>query len=122
MTTRLLAQAGMGSLVFRDFAFVFQRQADIVQAMDQTVASKRLDVKRGHEAVPIADEALFEIDGQFELSLGGMSLEELFDLLFRELDWQRSILEAVVVKDIGKGRSDDRAETKIGDCPNRMLA
>jgi hypothetical protein len=112
----------MRGLEGTDLAFVFQGQTDVVQSVEQAVASERLYLEGRFESVSVANRAVFQIDGQRVLGIGRVPLKQTFDLFFVQLNREDPVLEAVVVKDIRKGRSDDASDAVIIDGPNRVLS
>src|SRR5690242_17690528 len=41
--------------------------------------------------------------------------------LFRQRDRQNTVIEAVIIKDVGETRGNDGAETILTDCPRSVL-
>jgi hypothetical protein len=54
--------------------------------------------------------------------LGRCPLEQIFDLLFAELNWERAVLEAIAIENIGKRRSDHGPNAEVGNGPNGMFS
>lgn len=50
------------------------------------------------QSVGVIDRFVLKIDGQFIAVMGCRTLEQIFYLLFRKLDRQNAVLEAVVIK------------------------
>ena len=102
--------------------FVSQRQADVVQTVQQAVATERFDFEFLRPTKFIADGACFEIDRK---PIGGMlrgAAKQLINVGVGQPDWQHSVFEAVVVKNVGEARRDQNAITKIGQGPGRMFS
>ena len=57
-----------------------------------------------------------------DLNVKVLVLEEILDFIGLEAHWQHSVLEAVVVKNVRKGRRNYCSEPIVKYCPNRMLA
>ncbi len=53
----------VAGFVGRDFWFVFQGQADVVEAFQQAVAGEFVDLEGGFEASVIRDLVFFEVNG-----------------------------------------------------------
>ena len=70
----------MRSLEFRDRILVLQREADVVEAVQQLVSPERIDVEGDRRAVCDRDRLRLEIDGR----LGGVA--QLPDLLLGQRD------------------------------------
>src|SRR5690606_19190930 len=88
----------------RDFVFVLQRNADVVQSFQQAVAPERIDLERKRQVVVIRDGALLQVDGELVPRRGLGAAEELVDLLLGQPHGQNAVLEAVVVEDVRKRR------------------
>ena len=99
-----------------------QRQADVVQAVEQAVAAERLDLERQRQAVVVGERARFEVGRQLVAGMLGRALEQVVDLLFAEPDRQHAVLEAVVVEDVGEAGGDDHAEAVVLERPRGVLA
>lgn len=54
----------MGNFVGRDLRFMFERQADIIQAMQQAMSPKRLDFKSRTKPALIENLVVLKIDRQ----------------------------------------------------------
>src|SRR5690606_5094729 len=92
-----------GDLLF----VVLERDADVVEAVEQAVATVLVDGERDPKAEVVADLALLQVDGELVALVRLGELEELLDGSGLENDRQDTVLEAVVVEDVGEGRSDD---------------
>src|SRR5262245_7398887 len=109
------------SLISRDLSLVLQREGNVVEAVEQAVSAEVVDGELEVETLFVGETASVEINGELISALVG-ALKEVFNLVFGELDRQHAILEAVVVKNVGEGRSDDDAEAVVFDRPHRVLA
>ncbi len=112
----------MSPFVGRDFVLLLQRQADVIETMDQAVLAERFDLERLRVAVLIAQGLLFEIDGQLVAGVLRGALEQIFDLFFSQTNRKHAVFETVVVKNVSEARRDDDPEAIVVECPRRMLA
>src|SRR6185436_13252633 len=108
--------------VFFDLVFVQKRQPDVVEALQQTLAAKRIDLKAEPAPLIIAHPLSGQINCQFVTGTSGGSLEEFIDLFFRKHDREHAVLETVVVEDVRERRRNDRMESIIKQGPRRVLA
>src|SRR5438876_12163761 len=76
---------------------VLQREADVVETIQQAMLAKRVHVEAEHAAaVRRRNRLSFEIDRQLESGKGRGLVEQAIDLGFVEHDRQQSILEAII--------------------------
>ena len=101
--------------------FVLQGDANVVEAVEQAVLAKGVDVeledfagRRGHALV-------FEIDVQPVAFIGFHFLNSARSRLFKRHQ-QNAVLEGIVVEDVGEARRDDHAKAEILKRPGRVLA
>ena len=74
------------------------------------------------EPLRIAYGLVGKICGEL-IALGGFSPpKEFVHLGIRQSDGQDAILEAIVIKDVGKARRDDHSEAVIEQRPGRVFA
>mmetsp|Transcript_32816 Transcript_32816/g.72495 ORF Transcript_32816/g.72495 Transcript_32816/m.72495 type:complete len:236 (-) Transcript_32816:1871-2578(-) len=95
-------------------------QADVVQPVEQAVLAEGVNVKAVHGATLAGDG----LGGQINVQLlpGITVLHQLVNLGAGQLDGQHAVLEAVVVKDVGKARRDDTLDAKVLEGPGGVLA
>ena len=111
------------SLKGRYGVILFQREADVVQAIEQQVAAERLYLEcRGNLLVIVPYALTVKINIQ---RISGRSLSLLQNPLndiLGQYHRKQAILEAVVKEYVGEARRDDTSETVVLQCPGRMLA
>src|SRR5438445_11184584 len=118
----LVSPAGMLRFVGGDFSLVLQGQSNIVQALEQAVPNKIVDLEVGAESTLVVDLALLKIDGDLVICLLVRPPHEFSNLLFAEHDVEEPVLAAVVRKDFGEGRGNHHPKTKVCQRPHGMFA
>ena len=106
-----------------NFVCVRKGQRNVVVAVEQALLAKRLDV----EAIRVltigrVHRLRFEIDRQLESRKRVRRMEQPVDLFFAKSDRKETVLEAIVVEDVGERRRDQRAKAVIQKRPRRVLA
>src|SRR5690554_432796 len=101
---------------------VLQRQADVVQAVEQAVLAEGIHLEAVLHAVRTGHGLRLEVDGQLIALVGLGLLEQGVDFFFFQHDRQQAVLEAVVVEDVGEARRDDGAEAVLVQRPGGVLA
>src|SRR6185436_1763361 len=86
------------------------------------MAAKAIHFKSKFRSVLRLNGLVYEINCEFVARGLPNALEDLLDLLLLKLHRKHAVLKAIVVKDVGEGRSNDAAETIILKRPRRMLA
>src|SRR5208282_4150382 len=112
----------MLGFIGRDLRFMLQRQADIVQPVQQTMTREFVHRERRRKSSSVFHSQGFEIDRQpvvFDLLRTTCDFRHL---LLVEPHRQQAVLQAVVGKDVGKGRCDHHPEAKIRQRPDRVFA
>src|SRR6185503_15589195 len=106
-----------------DLVRVPQRQADLVEAVQQAVLAERIDVEvealrvvEGRHALPL------EIDAQPEAGERSRVVKQLVDLGLRQRDRQEAVLQRVVLEDLAERGRDDGLEAVVAQRPGRVLA
>src|SRR5678815_4480014 len=106
-----------------DFLRVPQRQADLVEPVQQAVLAKRVDVEmkalrvvEGRDALPL------EVDAQPEAGERSRLVEQLVDLGLGQGHGQEAVLQGVVLEDLAERGRDHRLEAVVAQRPGRMLA
>src|SRR5437762_9403562 len=90
-------------LELADLARVAQREADLVEAVQQAVLAERIDVERHAERLVGARHGLArQIDDQAKAGERVALVEQAIDLAFRQHDRQETILERVGEENIGE--------------------
>src|SRR3989338_7765140 len=105
-----------------DLIDMLQGQADVVQAVQQTMFTKRLHLEIIHRPVRRGDALSLQVDLQTIARRNLHRLEQRIHLFRSQADRQQAVLEAIIEKDVGETRRDDGAETVIFQRPRRMLA
>src|SRR5207253_10111824 len=109
-------------LIIRDLPFMPEREADVVQTLQQAIALEIVDRKRRREALRVLDNSALQIDQQLILlDLVRTSNEFRYFILFQN-DGQQTILQTIIRKDIGKRGSDNGAEAVVRQRPRCVLA
>jgi hypothetical protein len=85
-----------------DLILLRQRQTNVVQALEQAVLTVGIDVEPDHAAIWAADFLLFEIHGEARVGAAFGVIEQLFQILRANLDRQKAVLEAIIVKDVAE--------------------
>src|SRR5919199_2986190 len=99
---------------------VRQGQTDVVEAVEEPVASEVVDLEGYLHARP-GYGALPEIHGYRGLRIGTYSVEEFPHRFLRQLDGEEPNLCTVVPEDVGERGSDESAETVVLQSPRRVL-
>src|SRR5437588_2590690 len=118
----LVSPAGMLRFVGGDFSLVLQGQSNIVQALEQAVPNKVVDLKAGAESAIVVDLALLKIHGDLVICLLVRPPHEFSNLLFAEHDVEEPVLAAVVRKNVGEGRGNHHSKPKVCQRPHGMFA
>src|SRR5713226_2421945 len=100
----------MALLVGGDVWFVLQSQADVVKSFEQDRLAEIVDIEMECQSLLIAHGLLGKIRSKFVTYINVGAAKEFIHLRIRQSDGQNTVLEAVVIKNIGKTRSDDHAE------------
>jgi len=112
----------MSGLIIGDGGFVLEGQSDIVETVKQAVTRELVSRKTRREASSIIDRALFEIDRQLVSWQFRGSPRDFITLLPGQHHREHTILNAVVGKDVGKGRSNHCAKSVISERPDSVLS
>src|SRR6185503_5745043 len=106
-----------------DLVRMAQREADLVEPVEQAVLAERSDVEaealravEGRHALPL------EVDPQPEAGERNRIVEQLVDFGFRQRDRQEAVLQRVVLEDLAERGRDHGAEAVIAQRPRRVLA
>src|SRR5262249_35630125 len=84
-----------------DLFRVAQRQADLVQAVQQAMLAEGIDVESELlRAVDGRDQLLFQVDRQFETGKGRSVVKQPVDLALAQRDRQEAVLQRVVLEDL----------------------
>src|SRR5205085_4068503 len=84
-----------------DGVFVLKRQTDVVEALEQTFAAEWINRKAEFVAPVVHDPLPFQVNCQFIAGNGARRREEAVDFAFGKLHRQQTVLETVVVEDVG---------------------
>src|SRR5258706_3825150 len=103
-----------------DLVRVAQRQADLVEAVQQAVLAELVDLETELlRAVGGGDALRFQVDDQAE-SRKRRVVEEIVDLVLAQHHGQQAVLEAVDEEDVAVRRSNERPEAVIAQRPRRV--
>src|SRR6266849_10536042 len=105
----------------RDLVFLHQGEPDVIEAVQQAVLTVRIDFEPDHAAVGTAYLLLFEVDGEARIGAAVGIIEQLFQILTRDLDGEDAVLETIVVEDIAERGRNDAGDAEILERPRRML-
>src|SRR5438309_1845123 len=82
---------------------VRKREADFVEAIQQAVLAKRVDLEAEHGAAIGGRHRLpLEVDGELESGKRRNVVEQSVDSRLRKDDGQQAVLEAIVEKNVGE--------------------
>src|SRR5690606_20620472 len=111
----------MSRLERGDRVVLLQGQADVVQAVEQAVLAEGVDLEGMLHAVGPGHRLRGEVDRQRIALVRRALREQRIDLVVGQHDRQQSVLEAVVVEDVGEAGRDDGAEAVFLQRPRRMF-
>src|SRR2546423_2342218 len=112
----------MALLVGGDVWFVLQSQADVVKSFEQDRLAEIVDIEMECQSLLVAHGLLGKIRSELISDIGFHAAKEFIHLHIGQSDGQDTVLEAIVIKNISKTRSDDYAEAIIEQRPGRMFA
>src|SRR5690606_16912519 len=100
---------------------VLQSQADVIQAVEQAMLAKGVDLKPILLAVRAGHDLRSQVHSQL-VAFGGLGLlKQFITFFFLQEDRQQAVFETVVEEDLGKAGRNDRTETVLSQGPGRML-
>src|SRR6185437_8722794 len=106
-----------------DLVRVAQREADLVEAVEEAVLAERVDVEaEAFRAVGGRDRLLCQIHYQFEAGKRRGIVEKLVDLGLRQGDGQEAVLQRIVLKDLPERGGNHGAEAVVAQRPGSVLA
>src|SRR5438105_4784517 len=110
-------------LELADLVRVAQREADLVEPVQQAVLAERIDVEvHAERLIGRRYGLLLEVDHQAEARECIALVEQAIDLALGEDDRQKAVLERVDEEDVGGRRRNYTAKAVIDERPGRMLA
>ena len=101
-----------GRFVSGDLQLVPERQCDLVPAIEEALAEKRVDFKGGPEFAR-RDTLIDQIDGDFHAWFLQGQVDQRADRGLRKLDWQQTAAEAVALEDVAERGRDDDSESRL---------
>jgi hypothetical protein len=101
---------------------LFQRQADVVQAVKQAMLFEGIDIELDDTSIRAADFLLFQIDGDRGVGAATGVIHQLVEVFLADDDRQNAVLEAVVVEDVGEAGGDHAADAEVEKRPWGVLA
>ena len=112
----------MPRFVRRDFSLVLQGQADIVEAVQQTVTSKLVHRELRAKSLRVPHFASLQVDRDLVIVdlLGAPRQRRNFLLV--QAHGKKAVFCAVIGKNVGERRGDHRAKPEIGERPHGVLA
>ena len=121
----MASSPGTGGSVGRfeavDGTGMFERQADIVKAVQQTMALEGIDLEIDASAIRAADFLIFQIDRQNRIGTTRRIVQQFFEIFRADNDGQNAVFETVILEDIVKSGGDDAADTEIQKRPRCVL-
>lgn len=111
----------MSRFIGCNLVFMLQRQADIIEPLQQELAAMLIQIEADGETLAVLNRFVLQINAQFVAFIRCRTLEQFLDLLFAQLDRQNAVLKAVIVENVGKRRCDDDFKTIVLNRPWRML-
>ncbi len=100
---------------------LFQRQANVIKAVEQAMFAEGIYVELDHTAVWSADFLRHQINCDCGIGAASGVVHEQLQLVRRYDNRQNAVLETVVVEDVGKACRDDTADAKIQQGPGRVF-
>src|SRR3984893_16274090 len=110
---------GLESFNFRG---LLEGQAGIVETVREAMFAERVDIESDDAAIGAANFLGFEIYRERRIGAELGVIHELGEVFWRNNDRKNTVLEAVVIENIGKTRRDDAADPKVEERPGSMLA
>src|SRR5437763_10821546 len=105
------ADALASALVLGDLVLLLERDADVVEPVQEPVLDLGVDLER-----ELVGGLRAEVDAR------AAALRDRAALLGRELDGEQPVLRRVAAEDVGEARRDDRLEAVVGERPGGVLA
>src|SRR4030088_1214331 len=96
----------MPRFVGSDLRFMLQSETDVVEPIQQAMSDEFIDGKLRAESGVVSHLALFQVNRDVVVVNLAGSAHQFSNFSFGQLDRKKSILRAVVGKDVGKGRRD----------------
>lgn len=93
----------MPRLVIRNLRFVLQGQPNIIQPVEQAMAHEFIDLKLGTKPLIVAHFTLLQINSELVIVDLARSPHQLSNLAFAQAHRKKTVLRAVVGKDVGEG-------------------
>src|SRR3984885_4450186 len=98
-----------------------QGEANVVEALYETLLAEGIDLKLDDPAVGTADLLCGEIDGQRRIRAALGVVLELGEIFGRDPDRQDAVLEAIVIEDVREVGCDDATDAEVEERPGRVL-
>src|SRR6185295_5647952 len=106
-----------------DLVRVAQREADLVQPVQQAVLAERVDVEvKGLFAVDSGDRLALQVDEQAQTGKRVALVEQAIDLGLGQDHRKKAVLERVGEEDVGERGRDHAAKAVVDERPRRVLA
>ena len=99
-----------------------QREANVVESVQQAVFAEGVDVEVCVETEVVGDGLGFEVDGELVLGVFRAAVEKGFDFVVGEDGEDEAVLAGVREEDVGEAGGDDGAEAVLMDGPGGVLA
>ena len=103
----------MSRLVLCNLRLVLKGEADIIEPFQQAMPYEIIHRKTRRKSVVVMHFALLEIDGEMIVLLVLRPARQLRHLVFAQCHREKSILRAVIRKDVRKRWRNHRAKTEI---------
>src|SRR5678815_1314438 len=98
-----------------------KRQPDIIETFQKTFLAERVNIKMNLKAVIGGDPVILEINRKPVTFCLTDPIEKIINGCFIKHDRQETVLEAIIEKNVSKGRSHDRAKAIVRKRPRSML-
>src|SRR5439155_16726856 len=112
----------VSSFVGINRANVLQGRADVVQTFQQDFLARWCNLERKHQALFVGDRLVRQIHCERKRTICFGSLEDFVDIRVLQDRRQNTVLETVVVKNVGVAWSKDYSETVIANGPWGVFA
>ena len=107
-------------LVSRDGTLVLEREADVVQAVHQTVAAEGVDLEGNTKPVLELNLQGLQVH-RSPVGTAGRTSHQRLDIRIGKLHWHDSVLIAVADEDVGEVRRYHRAEAVVVKGPRGVF-
>src|SRR5690606_9442154 len=100
---------------------VLQGDGDIVQPLKETLAAVFIHFKGSLKSMVVLEAAMFQVDGELVALVFFRPPKQLFHVFLGKCEGKNPVFEAVVVKNVGKGRGDDHPKSVVQQGPGGVF-